>query len=1329
MDRRAATAASLLGDLTNTIVGDCLAGNSESWIRRVAQSTELIGQSAECIRQIGSAQVDLPADIHQGRLLADVRRRRDHFQSGGARGIGFLTPRIVKETRYITQECLVDGRNDDSAEQLGAIVAQLELDQYMQELEPLWPVLATRQLEPKRSVARAADLTGALRDLLGFFESGDVAGVIELVHPTDRKALSSQHARAMWINTIDAELAGRHAKGTRKKVNSINEAIHQWLTRTGSKGRETHPCVQVLIEGIEERDAYKWEAGWLELERVQADKNELTRYRALLARLDERCPGIAQILQNTEGDPEWSPRVREIKRAWDWAGTASWLRRTADRSEYESASKAIHRLQETILEATEQLASLRAWRYFFNRMDPKTRMHMIEWRRAVKQVGKGTGKYAYRHRRVARRHLMACIPHIPAWVMPLHKLWDTVGPRPGLFDTVIIDEASQAGVDSLLLLLLAKRIIVVGDDEQNSPEAVGVPEDAIASIAKTHLGEFEFREAFRHDTSLFDHAQRAFGSPITLREHFRCVPEIIRFSDDLCYRNAPLIPLRQAPLNRLEPLKHYFVAEGACDGRGARIYNRAEAETLAEAVISAVENGDYEGKTIGVIALQGRRQAEVIYDMIARRLPSSKIQGHRLRCGVPAMFQGDERDVIFLSLVVAPNHRFRALTRLADRRRFNVAMSRARDQVWLFHSVQQHDLNRDDFRYKLLRFFQSPRGGGELEAQADLERLEHQARTLPRQLATQPPPYESWFELDVALELLRRRYRVTPQVEVAGYRIDLVIEGTERRLAVECDGDAWHGAERFDADMARQRQLERAGWKFVRIRESAFRVDSKAAVKSITDSCGDLGIRPIDYEEPGLVSARTNRTPENDSANPPITRSPDVWKTERPTNDKSEAASKAERRPLLQQRDDGYGSQELRRVAASDPQPVTARPDETVHRSSHRYGRPEKPSTSADRQRHQRPALVDEPQSTTEAGEILTTEEVATTLGMNIQMVRKYAREGRLPAYRLPGGRKYKFFRREILDYLRQGQENKELQSDVAIDDDAILTTEEVATTLGMNVQMVRKYAREGRLPAHRLPGGRTYRFFQREVLDYLRHGGGGSGMDYGPEPGRDPVTEDQQAPTPPYQPHPESTGGLPGHGLSTRERRSRHKPPPLAQREVPGVEIAGPVRMPFTGYSNESSFPDPRSSHPSTVRPILRRIINDDGPLMRRSLYRLYIKGCPDTQRAGKIAKVELNKSLRKMISAGEVVEERELDGHGNGQLLHTVLHVTGSDRVRIRRNGNRDLLEIPPSELRTVARNMEAEDNEELQRQLLHFYGTKSLTKRRRKYLSQVLGLPLAK
>lgn len=57
----------------------------------------------------------------------------------------------------------------------------------------------------------------------------------------------------------------------------------------------------------------------------------------------------------------------------------------------------------------------------------------------------------------------------------------------------------------------------------------------------------------------------------------------------------------------------------------------------------------------------------------------------------------------------------------------------------------------------------------------------------------------------------------------------------------------------------------------------------------------------------------------------------------------------------------------------------------------------------------------------------------------------------------------------------------------MAREDDRILGAQEVADLLDMNVQMVRKYAREGRLPAYRLPGGRTFKFFRSEILEYVR--------------------------------------------------------------------------------------------------------------------------------------------------------------------------------------------------------------------------------------------------
>jgi very-short-patch-repair endonuclease len=602
-----------------------------------------------------------------------------------------------------------------------------------------------------------------------------------------------------------------------------------------------------MIEAIEERDTKKWITAWEKREHFKTKKERLLKYLELIERLENACPNMQSLLTSTKGNPEWKNRLLHLEEAWAWASAKEWIRKVTDLVSYERLVEERHRLQNRIEKKLEELVAFKAWKAFFDRLDDRTEQNLKAWTKAISRIGKGTGKYAYRHRRTARQYLMECILKMPAWIMPLHKLWETIVPKPGLFDTVIVDEASQAGIEALVLLLLAKRIVVVGDDKQNSPEAVGILEDDIVRLARGYLRKFRFCDEFRPDTSLYDHAERAFGNVISLREHFRCVPEIIRFSNDLCYTDAPLIPLRQPPPNRLPPLKTTFVSDGTCQGEGQRIINQAEAEAIVSAIQECLDDSIYKGKTMGVIVLQGRAQAELIEKKLAEILEPKVREERKLRCGVPATFQGDQRDVIFLSLVVAPNHPFRALTELEFQRRFNVAMSRARDQVWLFHSVQLHELSKEDLRWHLLHFFSGERPSQ--EHYEELERLEHASIRRNRQPGEQPQPYESWFEVDVALELLRKKYRLRPQVEMAGYRIDLVVEGLDNRLAVECDGEAWHGPDKYEKDMFRQRQLERAGWKFVRIRESEFYADRNGAINRIVEECEKLGISPAGEEK------------------------------------------------------------------------------------------------------------------------------------------------------------------------------------------------------------------------------------------------------------------------------------------------------------------------------------------------------------------------------------------------------------------------------------------------------------------------------------------------
>jgi very-short-patch-repair endonuclease len=94
--------------------------------------------------------------------------------------------------------------------------------------------------------------------------------------------------------------------------------------------------------------------------------------------------------------------------------------------------------------------------------------------------------------------------------------------------------------------------------------------------------------------------------------------------------------------------------------------------------------------------------------------------------------------------------------------------------------------------------------------------------------------------------LVQHGYRVTPQVSVGAYRIDLVVEGArDSRLAVECDGDQHQGPEKWADDVRRQRVLERAGWRFWRCFASSFVRRREAVLEDLRLALLARGIEPL----------------------------------------------------------------------------------------------------------------------------------------------------------------------------------------------------------------------------------------------------------------------------------------------------------------------------------------------------------------------------------------------------------------------------------------------------------------------------------------------------
>ncbi|NAS24286.1 AAA family ATPase [Herbidospora sp. NEAU-GS84] len=588
------------------------------------------------------------------------------------------------------------------------------------------------------------------------------------------------------------------------------------------------------VAALSARDAEAYGAALTGLDVARTEVHELARTHKLRDPIRAAHPGLIRVMQGAPADPVWADRLGKWDAAWAWSRAAAYfeeLRTPGLEAKLEAELEAETRKQ---LRLISELAAAQAWQASLSRMTSHNAQALRAYREQVTRLGKGTGKYAARYRRGAREAMRASIGAVPAWIMPLQQVVETIPARRDSFDVVIVDEASQAGIDALFLLWLAPRVIVVGDDKQCAPSMISHGElEPIFQKLDMYLPDMEpyLRNTLTPGSSLFDILSTRFGSVIRLKEHFRCMPEIIGYSSRQFYADEPLVPLRQYGADRLDPLRVVRVEGGYTEGTDSRLRNPREAEAIVDTIKQCLTDPAYQGRTFGVVVLQGHGQVDLIRKRLMEEIGLQEFSDRKLRVGSAPDFQGDERDVIFLSMVVAERRPAATDTRM--QRIYNVAASRAKDQMWLFHSVAPDLLKVDDLRRSLLTYMSNPLPVFGPDLLTGVTRDEpHDA-------------FDSLFEQRVYLEIRERGYHVVPQWEVNGRRIDLVVSGARGRLAVECDGDHWHGSpDQISRDEDRERELKRAGWRFWRIRESEFYAAGEAALADLWHTLDKLEIRP-----------------------------------------------------------------------------------------------------------------------------------------------------------------------------------------------------------------------------------------------------------------------------------------------------------------------------------------------------------------------------------------------------------------------------------------------------------------------------------------------------
>lgn len=511
--------------------------------------------------------------------------------------------------------------------------------------------------------------------------------------------------------------------------------------------------------------------------------------------------------------------------AWNWRQAVIFLDRIDDHHRMRELFEERKSLTTALARTYQELVAEKTWLGVFNNSPDAVRQALQAYLNAVQAMGAGTGVRAIRHRRTARDAMTRAYQAVPCWVLPQWRVSESIPPEIGLFDLVVIDEASQSDIWALPALLRGKKVLVVGDHKQVSPSAVGTAEERIKELINRFLTNQPFGSEMTPDKSIYDLARVVFaGNSVMLKEHFRCVPAIIEFSNREFYQND-IKPLRiPKPNERLDPpLIDVFVKGGIRRGD----INHAEAQAVVDEIKGILIDPVFDGRSIGVVTLLGTAQAAHIHELISDQISPIEIVARKIAIGPPPVFQGRERDIMMVSMVLGPGDRATA-NRADMQQRFNVALSRARDRMYLFRSVRDTDFSEDSLNGKVISHFKQPFRRDAKKVQSLRDRC------------------ESGFEIEMFDELVKRGYRVEPQVRSGGYFIDFVVEGNEgRRLAIECDGDRFHGPGQWQDDMARQRVLERAGWTFWRCFASSFVRRREAVLDDLVQTLDKLGIEPL----------------------------------------------------------------------------------------------------------------------------------------------------------------------------------------------------------------------------------------------------------------------------------------------------------------------------------------------------------------------------------------------------------------------------------------------------------------------------------------------------
>ena len=355
---------------------------------------------------------------------------------------------------------------------------------------------------------------------------------------------------------------------------------------------------------------------------------------------------------------------------------------------------------------------------------------------------------------------------MPAWLCNTRELSQLLPLQAELFDLVIIDEASQCDAASAMpVFQRGKRAVVVGDPQQLRHLSFLSKKRQRSLQAQFELSPLQGDICLNYrEKSLLDIVSRKIAQQDQvhfLDEHYRSKADIIHFSNRTFYQGALNVMTKRPGIPQQGNVRLH-ITNGKRNTKG---YNEEEAQELLINLKQILQEAPK--SSIGILS-PFRAQVDYLKKQLKQYIDLDKIQTHRILIGTPYHFQGEERDIMLLSMVVDDEVHPSTFKYLDRNDVLNVSITRAKRKQHIFISGNPKRWNQD---LLLVQYLESI-------ASYKAEKKEHTS-----------PALIDPFTQEVENELWKMGIQnIVHHQNIADFEVDLFFQIKDRNLAIDLVG-------------------------------------------------------------------------------------------------------------------------------------------------------------------------------------------------------------------------------------------------------------------------------------------------------------------------------------------------------------------------------------------------------------------------------------------------------------------------------------------------------------------------------------------------------------